>query len=272
MLNLWSLVRSIRRLHSYRAAKPVDESLRGWNHHTPPLKPRAYLELSIADVAYRFCPTKRDLWLRRKEGIHAEPNEAMKRGSLIHTIFHETSREVAKLVLSGYSPWDAYEVAYRRCLRSVERCELSERLCKEFAFMWSTLAAELGSPIAVTEFIVDGTPLGLSRSLRVDAVFEGSIVVELKYGGYRHDYAVAVTGYALALESYLEIPIDFALVITVNGDGTRVRVEPIYVDDTLRQEFIEARDEAIDILLSDVEPPKAPQCPSTCPYRRYCLG
>ena len=210
--------------------------------------------------------------MRKRMGVSVEPSEAMKRGAAIHTIFHETSRLVAKSVLSGYDPWDAYDYACRLCIKRFGRDPLYAKLCRAFAFAWSSIAAELGGPLAVTEMVVDGSALGLSRYLRIDALMEGGIVVELKYGSFRRDYALAVAGYALALESYLEVPIDFGLVIAVNGDGTKLRMYPIYVDNALRQEFIELRDEAIDILLSDVEPPTPSSCPSTCPYRPYCRG
>ncbi len=271
MLNLFQ---SIRKLHVYRSRNPIDESLRGWNSFTPPLKPRAFLDLGVSDIAYRFCSTKRDIWLKKRMGVVVEPNEAMKRGLLVHNIFHYTSREVAKYILMDYDPWDAYELSYRRCIKVVcrdHRDAMCARLCREFSFIWSSLAMEMNEPIAVTEFVVDGTPLGLSRHLRVDALFQGSIVIELKYGVYRHDYAVALAGYALAMESYLEIPIDFGVIMMVNGDGTKIRIEPIYIDDSLRQEFVSSRDEVIDILLSDVEPPKSSSCPQTCPYRKFCV-
>jgi len=272
VLSAWSLVRALRKAHAYRGAKPVDEGLRGYRAYEPPLRPRAFLDLTMWDVVYRVCPTRRDLWLRRREGVQLEPSDAMRRGAAIHRAFHETSRAVARAILSGVDPWDAYEAGARLCSRMCREDPYVRRVCRGFSFLWSSIALELGSPVAVTEMVVDGSPLGMSRYLRVDALFEGSVVVELKYGGFRRDYAVAVAGYAMALESFLEIPIDFGLVITVNGDGSSVRVYPIYIDDALRQEFIELRDEAIDTLLSDVEPPRPPSCPPTCPFRRACLG
>ncbi len=271
-MSVWGVVRALRKVHSRRQASPVDECLRGYRCSEPPVRPRAFLDLSMWDVVYRQCPTGRDLWLRKREGIPIEVSDAMKKGAAIHRAFHETSRVVARAVLSGYDPWDAYEVGARLCSREFKCDEALRRVCKGFAFLWSAMVSELGCPVAVTEMVVDGSSIGLSRYLRVDALFEGSVVIELKYGSFRREYAIAVAGYAMALESFLEIPIDFGLVVTVNGDGSSVRVYPVYVDDSLRKEFLELRDEAIDVLLSDVEPPKPPKCPPTCPYRRVCLG
>jgi len=267
----WALIRALRSAHLYRERSPIDEELRGYNAHQPPLKPRALLGLSMSDVVYRVCPTRRDLWLRKRVGAQPQLSDAVARGLEVHTAFHESSKAVARLVLSGWDPWDAYEAAARACARRVST-DVGRRACRAFAFLWSSLAMELGSPIAVTELIVDGTPLGLSRSLRVDALFEGSIVLELKYGPFRREYAVAVAGYAMALESFLGIPIDFGAVICVNGEGSRARIHPVYIDNALRQEFIELRDEAIDTLLSDVEPPRAAACPEACPFKHVCWG
>jgi len=257
----------------YRASDPVDESLRGWHWYEKPLRPRAFLELSMADAVYRFCPSRRDLWLRRRVGVEGEASDGMKKGFAIHSIFHISSSVVAKAIFSGYSPWDAYEYGYRQCIKSAKMYSNIvnvEKLCKEFSFIWSSMAMELGLPIAITEFTVDGSLIGLSRNLRVDALFEGSVIIELKYGSFRRDYIDALAGYAIAMESFIEMPIDFGILMLVNSDGTAIKIEPVYIGNDVRREFIELRDEAIDILLSDIEPPKASSCPSTCPYKRYC--
>jgi CRISPR-associated protein Csa1 len=119
--------------------------------------------------------------------------------------------------------------------------------------------------------MVNGSLLGLSRNLRVDALFPGSIVAEFKYGLDREDYEVALAGYAMALESFLEIPVDYGVIVVVNGSDTpRISARPVYISNTLRQRFIEARDEAVDIILSEVPPEKPLQCPATCPFKEFC--
>ena len=259
----------------YRSTDPIDEGLRGWHWYEGPLRPRAFLELSMADAVYRFCPSRRDLWLRRKLGVDGEANDGMRKGLAIHSIFHISSYSVARAIFNGYSVWDAYEYGYRQCIKSVKNFNSIVdvgKLCKEFSFIWSSMALELGSPIAITEYTVDGSLIGLSKNLRVDALFEGSMIIELKYGSLRRDYMDALAGYAIAMESFLEIPIDFGILMLINGDGTAIKVEPVYIGNDLRKEFVELRDEAIDILLSDIEPVKASNCPSTCPYRKYCGG
>ena len=102
-------------------------------------------------------------------------------------------------------------------------------------------------------------------------MFYGSIVIELKYGNGRDEYPVALAGYAMALESSLEIPVDFGLLITINSlDDPKPSIKPYYLSNAYRQQFIESRDEVIDILLSQQKPPKPSQCPSTCPFKEFC--
>jgi CRISPR-associated protein Csa1 len=137
--------------------------------------------------------------------------------------------------------------------------------------MWASLAAELNGSTPLTEYMVNGSLLGLSRNLRVDALFPGSIVAEFKYGLDREDYEVTLAGYAMALESFLEIPVDYGVIVVVNGSDTpRISARPVYISNTLRQRFIEARDEAVDIILSEVPPEKPLQCPATCPFKEFC--
>lgn len=256
----------------------VDEELRGWNWGRAPLKPRAYFELGVSEVSYRLCPTRRDLWLRRRDGVKIEPSEAMRIGAAIHNIIHSISSEISRLSTKGLKIWDAYTAVYRRIDRMVREytqnlanTEWLYSFAQATAFTLASIAAELGLPL-ITEFTVDGSLLGLSKNLRIDALFQGAAVVEFKYGYNRDDYQLALTGYALALESFLELPIDTGIAVLIaNGcSELRTRVEAVYISNNLRQEFIEARDEAIDVLLSPSPPPKPSQCPQTCPYRRVC--
>jgi CRISPR/Cas system-associated exonuclease Cas4 (RecB family) len=64
------------------------------------------------------------------------------------------------------------------------------------------------------------------------------------------------------MESYMEVPVDYGILVHVNNvtEGSpTLWIEPIYISPDLRRSFLEARDEAIDVLLSPVEPPQ-----STC--------
>jgi CRISPR-associated protein Csa1 len=285
VLTLYTISRLLRRLHNLRASDPVEEDLRGWNWFREPLKPRAYLGLGVSEVAYTYCPTRRDVWLRRVVGERGEPSRPMLLGRLIHEVFRESLRSAMRL---NYSWMPAEEVGYRLIAGSEaeaeriaskpeyeplggEAVEIAKRLYRRLAVYWASWMGETGAPPWLAEFNIDGSHLGLSRRLRVDALAP-LLPVEVKYSGWRDDYPIALAGYALALESVVEVPIDYGLVILVNNGGSSITVEPVYIGNGYRMEFIRRRDEVIDIILSQQDPGKPSRCPRECPFRRICWG
>ena len=101
------MLKELRKLHLRRFQDPIDESLRGWNWDRPPVKPRAYLGLSVSEVA-SYCLTRRDVWLRRIAKVYPEGNEVLKLGSLVHDVIHLAIEYVRKYVVNEVSPWVAY--------------------------------------------------------------------------------------------------------------------------------------------------------------------
>jgi CRISPR-associated protein Csa1 len=45
-----------------------------------------------------------------------------------------------------------------------------------------------------------------------------------------------------------------------------------FIGDELRREFIEMRDEAINVIHNNMDPGKPPTCPSYCIYYNVCNG
>ncbi|AEM38372.1 CRISPR-associated protein, Csa1 family [Pyrolobus fumarii 1A] len=279
-----SLARALRKLHLLRAADPVEERYRGWSWHSSPVKPRYFVGLGVSEVAYRYCPTRRDLWLRRVRGLRGQPTEAMLKGRIVHEAFRLAARDLSRLVLGeGKSTEDAVAElvggARERASVILESAGIegdgdgiavfAARVYKKMVFAWAQWMEETGAPPWITEYEVDGGLLGLSRRLRVDALAPG-LVVEVKYGRWSRDYPVALAGYAMALEASLEIPFDYGLVILVNGDGSRLTLEPVYIGNEERAEFLTARDEAAEIVVSQVDPGRPPRCPDQCPMRLVC--
>lgn len=267
-------MRSLRRLHRLREQDPVEEEYRGWNWDRPPVRPRAYLGLGVSEVAYRYCPTRRDVYLRRM-GCNGERTQPLVDGSLVHAVFHAACSDVRRELVMGARGWEAYE---RLAARAVERLEelgveLESRewlldLYKQLVIAW---CSEEWSGL-FAEYRVDGTPLGLSRNLRVDGLAEGGVVVEVKYGRPHDFHKLALAGYAMALEAEMEIPFDYGILVYVaNGSGRAgISWDPVYISTSLRGEFLEARDELIDMLISGREPPRATSCPRSCPFRGEC--
>lgn len=66
--------------------RPVVEELRGWNWDRPPLKPIYDRLLGVFEVAGKYCPTGRDVFLRRVEGVQVAPSAAMRDGRVLHQV------------------------------------------------------------------------------------------------------------------------------------------------------------------------------------------
>ncbi|WP_338252989.1 type I-A CRISPR-associated protein Cas4/Csa1 [Pyrodictium abyssi] len=279
MLSPSSLGRLLRRLHAVRSRDPVPEELRGWSWWSPPLRPRAHLGLGVGEAAIRWCPSRRDLHLRRVRGLEPQPTQAMLRGRVVHGAFRRSALDVARLHVLGRDPPGivaelvasagdaARAIAEEAGALGLE--ELAARAYTRFVFLWSGWVEETGQPPWYTEYVVDGSLLGLSPRLRVDALGVG-IVVEVKLGAWRDDYPAALAGYALALEASHEIPVDYGLVLLVSRDASRIEPRPVYLGADERIAFIEARDEAIELLLSGQDPGAPSECTRGCPFARLC--
>jgi len=278
------MLRSIRRLYAWSRVDPVDEELRGWNWDKPPLKPRAYFELGVSEIASKYCETRRDIWLRRKLGVRAAASEPLLRGRLLHEAVSLAISEVSRLVALGWSPWDVYEAVKSKWRRLVEGVDRSYWRLVEHAYKYTVmiLLGEVAyedsvrsgrsQPVVISEFRVDGQNLGLSPSLSVDVVTEGGVIVDFKYGSPRDFHKLSLAGYALALEAEYEVPYDYGLLVYINDSNGDLKVsyKPVYVNSHLRRWFIEERDNIIDMLLEGREPPVDPQCYAGCPYYKVC--
>lgn len=274
MLSRVGLFRSLRKLHHLRGQDPVEDEYRGWSWDRPPVRPRAYLGLGVSDVAYRYCPTRRDVYLRRM-GVAGEPSGPLQNGNFAHLVFHAAAEDVRRELVLGRSGWEAYERIAARAERRLRSLGVEPRtggwlldLYKRLALTWCS--EEWSGPLS--EYRVDGSLLGLSRNLRVDGLAELGVVVELKFGKPHEHHRLALAGYALALEAEMEVPVDYGVLVYVVQAGRHARVswEPVYVSTALRGGFLEARDELIDLLLSGREPPRPASCPESCPYRGVC--
>ncbi len=276
------MLKELRKLHLRRYQDPIDESLRGWNWDRPPVKPRAYLGLTINEVA-SYCPTRRDVWLRRITKVVPEVNEALKLGSLIHDVIHTTIEYFRKYVSSSVDILNAYNDVVSEVLKNSTIPEQFSgwviNLIKYVVIQllaevsWSSVGDGINPWLPwISEVRVDGSLLGLSKNLRIDAITGSNVVVDFKIAKPSENHRIAITAYAMALEANLEVPIDYGLIIYINGlnNTPKVSVESIYISSDLRKDFIDARDELIDMVISEREPPKATSCSPTCPFRNSC--
>lgn len=279
------MLRSIRRLYERARKEPVDEELRGWNWDKPPLKPRAYLGLSVSEIASQYCQTKRDVWLRRVVGVKPDTTDPILRGKLVHEALNHAYRVALRYITQGLPGWSIYEIAknkWREVANGVnsDLAKLVEKTYKSTLLMIlgeyeyeSSITGEYTPPLLVTEYRVDGSLLGLSSNLSVDAIAE-TVIIDYKYGAPRDFHKTGLAGYALALEAEYEVPFDYGLLVYINENGGSLKLSyrPVYISNTLRRIFIEERDNLIDMLLEKREPPRDTNCSRTCPFYRYCWG
>jgi len=261
----------------------VGEELRGWSWFRPPLRPRAHLGLSVYDVA-SYCHTRRDVWLRRVAGVKVQPSPQMRCGLDVHSVISDIISIVRRGVLSSQDPEHIFSRVERR-IKSLNNHGTNARFLKEVGWLtYHTLMTEYmwyergtsAQPalLWLSEVRVDGTLIGLSNHLRIDSLPIANVIVDFKVGKRHENHDLMVTAYALALESNLEVPVDYGILVYLNWDGKlSVDTHGIYVGPDLRREFIDARDEVIDLILTGREPPKATgECAPSCPYLGICGG
>jgi len=285
--------RVLRRLHYHYSKDPVDDQWRGWNWDRPPLRPRGLFGLSIGDVVNEYCPVRRDVWIRKVLKLKPRPSRPLIIGKIIHTIFHMTYT----LFLEAVVKYEEPDVIYSYMLRAFQDKIEAEgvngddliwatKLFKKLAYsligymciktMWHPGSRGYEGILWLTEYHVDGSILGLSKNLRVDATAEG-IVVEIKYGKPLEFHKHALAGYALALEAEYETPFNYGLIVYIDKimNGTpEITYTPVYINTILRMRFIEKRDQVIDMLFMEKEPkkPLKNECPESCPYYYVCWG
>jgi len=273
--------RLLRRLHLLSSSYPVSEELRGWCWDRPPIKPRAYLGLGVYDVA-SYCPTRRDAWLRRVCRVRPQEVASLRLGSDVHEVISSVVSTVRTYAALS-NLWECDLSVVESVLKRYDSREWFSVL-KDIAYItyytlmsdyvWSTYGVGHQPFLGwLSEVRVDGSLIGLSPNLRVDALVSGNLIIDFKVGRKFENHELALAAYALALEANLEVPIDYGFIVYIAPNGrSKVSVKAVYIDSDLRRDFIDARNEVIDMLLSEREPPKALTCPQTCPYRQYCLG
>lgn len=280
----------------------VNEDLRGWNWHRPPLEPLYEAKLALYEVASRYCPTGRDLFLRRVHKVKPPPNKPMVLGSLFHDalvtlmvrakrlIYHKGVAGYQEIVQTLRQPDLSFAQRYRTSLTdedyedALRKCEIiwefesarivariQEYLAKQPHIGEDSLVS-LAIPVVVEQKL-DGSFLGLSSNLSSDAfTFSEPMVLDLKFGEPRPFHRLTTTGYALVMEALHEYPINIGCLIYVEFRDNRLSILKDFhlIDDELRQWFIEERDEKMRIVAEEIDPGRADECYAACPYYATC--
>ena len=273
--------RLLRRMHTLRQSYPIPDELRGWSWDRPPVKPRAYLGLSIYEVT-SYCPTRRDVWLRRFSEVKPSEIPAMKLGLDVHEVISSVISSVSKYALLNdveiIDPSIVDEVLRkyegREWFKILKRIAMITHHILVSDYLWFK-HGNGGQPFLgwLSEVRVDGSPIGLSSNLRVDAIVSGNLIIDFKVSRRYENHELALAGYALAIEANTEVPIDYGFLIYIVPNGNiRIDIKPVYIGPDIRRDFIDARDEVIDMILSEKEPPRSLTCPHTCPFKHACVG
>ncbi|MCK8826427.1 type I-A CRISPR-associated protein Cas4/Csa1 [Natroniella acetigena] len=280
----------------------VVEELRGWNWNQPPLEPIYQKSLALYEIAGKYCPTGRDLYLRKVEGVKTKWNQAMIRGVIFHNTLTNLLVTAKKLIyLHGVEgltrimadlkepDFEALESWQKRIdddfyLQLKEKVELiwefeynrlvfrlQDLLAKQ-PYIGVDSLASLTIPITVEQKL-DGSFLGLSQYLSADAFnFSEPMILDLKFGQPRDFHKLTITGYALVMEAIYSFPVSIGAIIYPEFKQGRLAIKKEFqvIDDELRQWFIEERDEKMRMVNEEIDPGVADNCYQSCPYYQEC--
>lgn len=287
----------------------VSDEFRGWNWSNEYLAPPVDdIYFGVSELANRYCPTFRDIYLRRVEGVSAPYSYKTVRGWVYHSISSKSLTLVKKLIYEGV--WSGYTLLKRllgmespflrrlfktlnikKYVSPTEYRVLYDSGKALYRYLCIQAASYLDYVVASRKYIeaddlvnevvpsvverrLDGFHLGLSRELRVDMLLDRGLVLDIKTGEERDFHKYVLTGYALAYESMYVRPIDYGIVTYIQVEGGKVRINNVFqfIGDELRREFIDIRDRAFDVVRLGVDPGKPPNCPEYCIYYRVCNG
>jgi CRISPR-associated protein Csa1 len=286
-----------RRLGPQARSQPVAEDLRGWRWERPPLSPVFDAPLQVAEVAGTTCATGRDVYLTHVVGVRPRPTaEEVEERALRAAVGRAVIAAKRAIYLHGPAAAGMVAGLEPPALGQlmVEEAPAPAGLAEKVALLWrwecgrlaariaeaaaaqpgatvDTLAA-LAVPVTVGRR-ADGRFLGLAGRLEADGVLGPALIVTVvRFGPARAADRLLTTGLALVLEAAHEVPVDVGCV-TYGGfvDGhLTVRRDLHLIDDELRQEFIEARDEKARLVQEEIDPGLPGVCPEECGYRPIC--
>jgi len=277
---------------------PVDvsEELRGWNWNTPPLIPAYPIKMTVSDLTNEFCETGRFIYLKYVKKIPETPQPKLIRGKFIHDTITEASKTAKLLIYLGHIEnfrekfIENGETVYNNMnTTNIENAkEIFKMIWNHAAdtFSSSLTRAKSRSPYlsidsiaaltvpGINEYPIDGTLIGLTKTIRIDNLLPPSIIVEYKTREYQPIYEIALAAYALAYESQYETPINHAILINIKIDEKRKDMKYyeklVSISDSLRQQFIDLRDHLAKIVNDQIDPGKPKNCPTDCPYFKIC--
>ncbi len=288
----------IREVERFSTSIEVDESLRGWNYRSEKLRPPYDLTLPVSAIAAGYCRCGRDVYytyvLKKRLETPPEAHE----GAFMHAVVGKAVEAARRFLYEfGLSPPDML-YSYLNNLRDMALAELAslqgvsgDLLMRNARKLWSYMVFELCHMLnmaiskgvnfsrewlatAIAPFVIDytvnGRVLGLSGSLKLDALSSMNLVFDLKTGRPADFHRLALAGYALALEANNFQPVNIGCIsyLSFRDDmpTASVRMNVVAIDEISRLEFIEERDRKLRILAERVDPAKPGLCDPKCPF------
>jgi len=289
----------------------ISEDLRGWSWiKNSRVKPLSEFKLSVSEVTHRYCPTYRDIYLKRIAKVNAPPSIKTIRGIAYHEVFHEASLKIKQFIynnkiisggdlLSEFLPkleeFSERIVSFSENrtfkLKQFEHDMLKRECYILYRYLIIQAASKIDAVLSKYRFInqeslvnevlpsisekkVDGSLVGFSKELSVDIYTPFNAIADIKTGDIRNFHRHILAAYALAIESSERIAVDFGMIIYVKTDLERqvpyFKIDYFIIGDELRIEALEFRDKSFEILTVAKDPGKPLQCPDYCPYFSYC--
>lgn len=293
----------LRRLLPEARKIQVDRTLRGWHwaEVDAPARPTYDAPLGVWEVAERYCRSGRDVYVRRVLGQQGRPTRDMQEGAALHSFAAAWVTAAKRLIYShppalimeklprlldtddtGVLPTGMFDAdrglaGKMDVIRRFETYRLlaatQDTLARQPDIGPDALAGTV-LPLVV-EQRVDGGYLGLSAHLAIDAMLiHGPMVLDLKFGRREDFHRLGITGYALALESMFETPVDLGCVVYVGfrADSLVIDREFHFIDDELRTQFIDERDQKQRLVEEETDPGLPDKCYEHCPHLRFCAA
>ncbi|MEM3884304.1 MAG: type I-A CRISPR-associated protein Cas4/Csa1 [Nitrososphaerota archaeon] len=298
MSGIMELSRRMRRI------KPsIDDELRGWNWHQPPLL-HAYpsVNLPISDIYSEVC--RCGALVHIKHNLKACPKLPYSvSGTIAHNLWIRFHTHLQRLAAIATSPMDlaqqllhAAEEEKQNLIAKLSNAEsptsLQEKIDEWIKALWypmihlataeyiKLLTSPAGLPHEtiiswlcpmVLELKIDGSLLGFSSNCRLDGLAPLGLVLEIKTGRPNPIHELALTAYALAIESYFEIPIDYGMILYLSLQPDRPvctsYIRLVTIDEKLRLDALEERDRMCKIVadgeFKNPTKPCGPLCPLT---------
>ena len=270
----------------------VPEELRGWSWDKTPLKPfYEDVKIPMYSVTSKYCPTGRDVYVNRVEGVKGVPGVEVMLGAAVHRTVSDRISQILDDSELEFDEWYEKVLREKHVDRRIGEIESKCRIVWDYLTLTCKSRLESRSsrqpystsrdikatsiPLLV-EHKLNGELLGLSGILSVDAYdYLHNVVFDLKISAERRDwYRLAPTGYALVLESIYEVPVDIGCVsyVTFRNNRLIVQKDLFYINSELRSWWIEERDTKLEIVAQRKDPGIPRKCPENCIYRQYCKG